>query len=249
MKFFISLLIFSSSSFCLSQSKKDQILELNNRIDSLNLILETERDTNTQKLSSLNSKISELSNQISIDQKNLELKEKEILNYQKTNIELTNQIAELSELIKIKSDSLELLISKKRRNYLDVLPNGLTLTDANDKLGERCSSDFDGDGIDDLIIMLFNEDGDGCLLIFSSKNFYNTGIYQYFDWIYTGNLLGDFNCEKGLKISGGFEANDESYFEELHLNWDPNREKMVVNSFLNSQGNRTFDRLKEATIN
>jgi hypothetical protein len=250
MKFIcLQFIFYCCLSICYSQSKKDQILELNNRIDSLNLILEAERNTNTQISTSLNSKINELETQIITLKFNLELKEKESLANQKTILEHNNQIAQLKEVIQRKTDSLEILISETKKNYLDILSKGFTLTDANDEFGQKCSSDFDGDGIEDLIILLFDKESEGRVLIFSSKNFNKTGAYQYFEWIYSGNLLGDFNCDEGFSISGGFESNDASYFEEIQFKWDLNKEKMVVKSYLNSNGETTYYGLKEAVLN
>ncbi len=84
---------------CLGQSKKEQIRVLTSQVDSLNLVLNAERTNNSLSVKQLNKRISQLEENV----RGLELKLKEKNSENETN---KKQIKELSEFIKIKSDSL-----------------------------------------------------------------------------------------------------------------------------------------------
>jgi hypothetical protein len=91
----LTFIVMASASF--SQSKKKQIEILNSRVDSLNQLVISERNTNYQKISDLNSNLREATNQ-----NDLALEE----------------ISSLKAKIRIKTDSLTLvqLELKKHRN-------------------------------------------------------------------------------------------------------------------------------------
>ena len=127
--------------------------------------------------------------------------------------------------------------------YLDTLPLGYKLTDANDELGAQCSGDFDGDSKEDLVIVLFDNEGIGMASIFLSSTFFTDNSYQSFEWLWTGNYLGDFSCDEGLfHISGGSES--QGLFSDITFSYDKALGKMTVESFEDSNGNTVFDGLK-----
>ena len=143
-------------------------------------------------------------------------------------------------------DSLTIL-TKKRKNYLDELPVGLKLTDENNEQGQRCSIDIDGDGISDLIVLLFAEEGVGIVTIFLSSNFYTDNSYQSFEWLWLGNYMGDFSCENNLfNISGGSES--QGLFEQLNLIYSLKEKKMIVESYESSSGETSFNNLEYKTL-
>jgi uncharacterized protein (TIGR02145 family) len=87
---------------CLGQSKKEQIRVLSNRVDSLNLVLNSERTDYSQRVEQLNGRISELEEKV----RGLEIKLKEKDSENEIN---KKQIEELRKLINVKSDSLMVL--------------------------------------------------------------------------------------------------------------------------------------------
>jgi uncharacterized protein (TIGR02145 family) len=97
---FTLLMVFGWVS--LGQSKKEQIRVLTNRVDSLNLVINAERSDNSQRVEQLNSRVSELEENV----RGLEIKLKEKETENETN---KKQIEELRELINVKSDSLMVL--------------------------------------------------------------------------------------------------------------------------------------------
>jgi len=90
---------------CLGQSKKEQIRVLTNRLDSLNLVLNSERTDYSQRVEQLNGRISELEEKV----RGLEIKLKEKDSENEIN---KKQIEELRKLINVKSDSLMVLNSE-----------------------------------------------------------------------------------------------------------------------------------------
>ena len=103
------------SSVCLGQSKKKQIIALNNSIDSLNTVLSTTRDNSAKDISSLNDKIGEISAEVTTLKSDL-------TNLQSSNNELTKENekfkTDLGELSK-KNLELEETISAISQNNLD----------------------------------------------------------------------------------------------------------------------------------
>ena len=98
--FSFSLLILSFS--CYSQSKKEQIEILNKRVDSLNTVLKTDRNSNNQKeiaykeqISSLQKQLEDLSNSLTKAKEDLLKKEEEI---KTSNQELKNKLLEITVL-------------------------------------------------------------------------------------------------------------------------------------------------------
>jgi uncharacterized protein (TIGR02145 family) len=104
------VLFFVVKTFSFSQSKKEQIIQLNSWIDSLNSILSLERNSNLKKISNLNSIIDDLQN------KNLELLIK------------LDSIDILKSQIKKKSDSLNIT-----RKELDKIKAGEKAKNTNNK--------------------------------------------------------------------------------------------------------------------
>ena len=108
------LLIFSfiaMASVSFSQSKKKQIEQLNNSVDSLNQLVISERNTNYQKISDLNNSITKLESKITEVNFNL----REAMNQ---NDLALKEISSLKAKIRIKTDSLVLiqLELKQHRN-------------------------------------------------------------------------------------------------------------------------------------
>jgi len=87
---------------CLGQSKKEQIRVLSDRVDSLNLVLNSERTDYSQRVEQLNGRISELEEKV----RGLEIKLKEKDSENDIN---KKQIEELRKLINVKSDSIMVL--------------------------------------------------------------------------------------------------------------------------------------------
>jgi uncharacterized protein (TIGR02145 family) len=111
--FYFFFLITNSISF--SQSKKEQIEQLNNQVDSLKQILSTERTINIEKVNSLNLSILNLQSQIialntNLDclNKELHLSTKYISNKTKELEQKQEEINTLIANLKTKTDSLNL---------------------------------------------------------------------------------------------------------------------------------------------
>ena len=138
------------------------------------------------------------------------------------------------------------------KQYLDKLPLRYKLTDANDEIGSQCSGDFDSDGKEDLVVILFDSENLGMenlgmTSIFLSSKFFTDNSYQSFEWIWTGNYLGDFSCDEGIfHISGGSVS--QGLFSDIVLVYNKTLGKMVVKSYEDSNGNTTFDGLKSEQI-
>jgi uncharacterized protein (TIGR02145 family) len=115
----LNVLLILSSSSIFSQSKKEQIEILTNRVDSLNSVVGAERKINndkTNQINSLNSKIVGLESDISNLNKKLsglEADKKELNNQisaNKTNLTAKHQeLSDLQAELNTKTDSLELL--------------------------------------------------------------------------------------------------------------------------------------------
>ena len=86
----------------LGQSKKEQIRVLTNRVDSLNLVINAERSDNSQRVEQLNSRVSELEENV----RGMEIKLQEKDSENDSN---KKQIEELRNLINVKSDSIMVL--------------------------------------------------------------------------------------------------------------------------------------------
>ena len=106
------LLIFLTVLFTnlsLAQSKKEQIAELQSRIDSLNTVLISERNANNQRIQELLTNISGLEGKIASLNKELTELKKELSTSKVTAQQLQNRMNELTNRLKSKSDSLEIL--------------------------------------------------------------------------------------------------------------------------------------------
>jgi len=73
MRYSIFIMLVVLGWVCLGQSKKEQIRVLSNRVDSLNLVLNSERTDYSQRVEQLNGRISELEEKV----RGLEIKLKE----------------------------------------------------------------------------------------------------------------------------------------------------------------------------
>jgi chromosome segregation ATPase len=116
MKIFCFLSIFFLTGLSFSQSKKEQIEQLTNRVDSLNQVLSSERSASSQKVSEFNAIISSLESKISslnatISNLNLELQTSQTETSSKQT-ELNSKQQEITNLetqVKQKTDSLALV--------------------------------------------------------------------------------------------------------------------------------------------
>lgn len=102
MRYSIFIMLVVLGWVCLGQSKKEQIRVLSNRVDSLNLVLNSERTDYSQRVEQLNGRISELEEKV----RGLEIKLKEKDSENEIN---KKQIDELRKLINVKSDSIRVL--------------------------------------------------------------------------------------------------------------------------------------------
>lgn len=236
MRYSIFTLLMILGSVSLGQSKKEQIEILTNRVDSLNSVFGAERVLNQNKINELNSIVIKLEGQnadLLIDvakiSKELQYDKDVILKMQREIDENQEEISRLHAALKIKSDSLK--IFSNQNNYLNKLPRGFKMTDPNGVEGERCYSDLDGDGINDLVILLFSEDeSGGFITIFLSTKFYKRYEFEYFEWIWISNSMGEIICNNGIiEIHGGQTANDITVDEEVNLSFNNQQRKMVIN--------------------
>jgi hypothetical protein len=115
MHFLFFFLCFISSTICFSQSKKKQIEILNNRFDSLYQALIFERNTNFDKLTNLNSTLTDLQYQLQNYQqknaeltKNFELKQKDCENELKSLSDEINQKNKFIDSISIDNSNKEI---------------------------------------------------------------------------------------------------------------------------------------------
>ena len=226
MTLLLSVLSFHSNA----QNKKEQIELLSFKIDSLNLELIKIKNELTNK----SQKINELSKSYDsiIKKTNQEISDN------KLNI---NRLNSLNHIQAKKIDSL-ILITQKRNYYTDVLPKGFSLKDINNEIGQNCKSDIDKDGIEDLIILLFDEENIGHVSIFLSSNFYKDNSFQTFDWILHGNYLFDFSCSNNeFFISGGSE--NQNISASAKLKYSNLEKKMVVTSYEQSHESVPVTRL------
>jgi hypothetical protein len=227
MKYLLILLFSVSSLSSMAQSKKEQLELLTIKVDSLSSV------------------IKELNNQLTEKSSTISMKEEKIDSLLKSNQELKNSIDQNNKLVKRLNEDivsrenristlqnkLDSLTKVAQTDYLKTLPNGFKLFDYGDRQYPSCKNDFDDDGIEDLVILLSDENGNGFVTIYLSKNFIRDKSYQYFEgWIWTYNYLGDFSCnDKTFKISGGREGDDKTWGTTLTLSYDETLMKMVTN--------------------
>ena len=102
--FLILFLIIFSFSNSFGQSKKEQIEQLNYRVDSLVRILGSERNSIKQQIVDLNNSITKLKAQALIDNNSLKIKDEEI-------VKAASEKAQLSIDLKEKKDSLNLVLA------------------------------------------------------------------------------------------------------------------------------------------
>ena len=127
--FLILFLIIFSFSNSFGQSKKEQIEELNYRVDSLVRILGSERSSIKQQKTSLEQQIVDLNNSITklkaqalIDNNSLKTKDEAI-------VKAASEKAQLSAALKQKNDSLNLVLADlvKLKPPVKVVPGNVTI--------------------------------------------------------------------------------------------------------------------------
>lgn len=213
----------------MAQSKKEQLELLIIKVDSLSGVI---NELNI-KLSDKTSTISMKEEMIdSLLKSNQELKNS-IVQYNKVVKQLTEDIVSREISIATLQTRLDSLTKIAQTDYLKILPNGLKMFDNWPMEYPSCRNDFDGDGIDDLIILLSNDSGSGVLTIYLSKNFIRDRSYQYYEgWDWNYNYLGDFICKgKTFDIWGGREADDKTWGTEINLSFEESENKMKINYF------------------
>ena len=114
-----------------AQSKKEQIEILTFRIDSINSILSSERNTIAQKELGYSSKISNLENQVTLLKSEIELINKKIANKEIENENLINELTKSEN----ENDFLnnQLIILNEKYNHL---PNNLLTIDVTNKFND-----------------------------------------------------------------------------------------------------------------
>jgi len=100
-------LVLTTQSF--AQSKKEQIVILETRVDSLNSVLLQERNSSNQRIQELNTKVSSLESKITTLNTNLTDIKKEVAEYKTDAQRQQLKIADLMRQIESKTDSLEKL--------------------------------------------------------------------------------------------------------------------------------------------
>lgn len=104
--FFFTLLL---TTLSFAQSKKEQIAELQSRVDSLNNVLVSERNSNNQRIQELLTKVVGLESKTTTLNKEISDLKKEASKSKTAAQQAQNQINELTKQLKEKSDSLEIL--------------------------------------------------------------------------------------------------------------------------------------------
>jgi hypothetical protein len=227
MRYLLILFFSGSTLFSEAQSKKEQLELLTIKVDSLSGVI-----------NELNIKLSDKTSTISIKEEmidsllksNQELKNS-IDQYNKVVKQLTEDIVSRENTIATLQTRLDSLTKIAQTDYLKTLPNGLKLFENWPMEYPSCKNDFDGDAIDDLIILLSDENGNGIVTIYLSKNFIRDKSYQYFEgwgWLY--NYLGDLSCKSNtFTIWGGRESDDKTWGTTLTFSYDETLMKMVTN--------------------
>ncbi|MBM3455252.1 MAG: hypothetical protein FJX80_08905 [Bacteroidetes bacterium] len=174
-----------------SQSKKEQIEILANRVDSLNRVVGEERSLNQNKINELNSTVTKLEGQIAALSSNLtklnqELQDSKdvILKKQKEIVENQIEISRLQSALKIKSDSLDLIrdismeLESQKVDTLFWEMDNLTWNQVEFKLK---------------LVLPFNkfEKPEGNLLFSKDRKIKITTDYNYTDW---------FDQEEGIPL-------------------------------------------------
>jgi uncharacterized protein (TIGR02145 family) len=148
MKLQISLLSITIllSFITFSQSKKEQIKQLNISLDSLNQVLESERTINAEKIERLNSTVIKLESEISNLNSSLKSLNFEYEN-QKELLELTNlelivkrdSIVEIRKELKLKNDSIDLITIElsKLKPPLKISPTNSNSNQVSKSLGYK----------------------------------------------------------------------------------------------------------------
>jgi len=187
--FLLAFFFISASSF--SQSKKEQIEILTNRVDSLNRVVGEERSSNQNKIIEINSIVTKLEGQIAALSGNLTTLNKElqdskdvILKKQKEIVENQIEISRLQSALKIKSDSLDLIrdismeLESQKVDTLFWEMDNLTWNQVEFKLK---------------LVLPFNkfEKPEGNLLFSKDRKIKITTDYNYTDW---------FDQEEGIPL-------------------------------------------------
>ena len=244
-RLFIIIGFSGATQYSMAQSKKEQVELLNLKVDSLNSVLLGYQ----KELSRLSSILKTTENSVdSLNKVNDDLKK----SLNQLNLDLKSTSTKLSVQQKVNDDMRKtrdslVEITRKPKSFLEKLPKGYSLTDDNGQEGQSCISDIDGDGIEDLVKILYNEEGDGDVVIFLSSTYYTNNTYQYFGWIWHRNYLMDFSCnDQTIHISGGSES--QGVFQDLSLIFSSRDKKMVVKSYESNNGETTYDRLKIGVV-
>jgi len=187
--FLLAFFFISASSF--SQSKKEQIEILTNRVDSLNRVVGEERSSNQNKIIEINSIVTKLEGQIAalsgnLTKLNQELQDSKdvILKKQKEIVENQIEISRLQSALKIKSDSLDLIrdismeLESQKVDTLFWEMDNLTWNQVEFKLK---------------LVLPFNkfEKPEGNLLFSKDRKIKITTDYNYTDW---------FDQEEGIPL-------------------------------------------------
>jgi hypothetical protein len=226
MRYLLILLFSGSTLFSEAQSKKEQVELLNLKVDSLSSVSK------------------ELNNQLTEKSSTISMKEEMIDSLIKSNQELKNSIDQNNKLVKRLNEDivsrentiatlqtrLDSLTKIAQTDYLKTLPNGLKLFDSWPMEYPSCKNDFDGDGIEDLVILLSDENGMGIVTFYLSKNFISDKSYQYFEgWGWTYNYLGELSCKGNtFTIWGGREGDDKTWETTLSIYYDESLNRMVT---------------------
>lgn len=223
----IIIIGFSGSTVSsMAQSKKEQVELLTFKVDSLSSVIKDLNNQLTEKSSTISKKEEMID---SLLKSNQELKIS-IDQCYKVVKQLTEDVVSRENTIATLQTRLDSLTKIAQTDYLKSLPNGLKLFDNWPMEYPSCKNDFDGDAIDDLIILLSDENGNGIVTIYLSKNFIRDKSYQYFEgwgWLY--NYLGELSCKGNtFTIWGGREGDDKTWGTTLSIYYNESLNRMVT---------------------
>ena len=120
------------------------------------------------------------------------------------------------------------LTAKCQKTY--TLPKGYQTKDVNGEVGARIEEDFDNDGITDLAIICFKDDGsDPIAVVFLSTKYLVNGIYSWFPW---QHMINDFDYKNQTLILSGTDMG--RYGTTLKLKYYANLKNMKLIGYENN---------------
>lgn len=130
------------------------------------------------------------------------------------------------------------LITQAQSNnqYYQRLPKDFQLEDANGKKGPFIESDFDNDGVKDLVTFLYKGKWQNAVLcIFLSSEQKSSNAFQYVDWQFMFNDLSFTNGVVSLESDNG----SMGIFGSIKLQYDKLKKRMAVIKYEDNAGRKS----------